>query len=69
MKVSVKVQQLGQIVFCRRADNGFGHVLIPRIIALEGYYQKPSNCFRQAMCGHEERLIAKDLGQEKVRFG
>ncbi|MEH2531578.1 hypothetical protein V1277_002043 [Bradyrhizobium sp. AZCC 1588] len=48
MKVSVKVQHLGQLVFCRRADNGFGHVLI-RIMALQGYYQKPSNCFLQTL--------------------
>ena len=42
MKVSVKVQHLGQIVFRRRADNGFGHGLTPGIMALQGYYQKPS---------------------------
>jgi hypothetical protein len=39
MKVSVKVQQPGQIVFCRRADNGFDHVLLPRIMSLLAYYQ------------------------------
>jgi hypothetical protein len=37
MKVSVKIQHLGQILFCRSADNGLSHGLAPTIMALQEY--------------------------------
>ena len=43
LRESVKVQQLRQIVVCRRAHDGFGHGLIPGNAAPREYYQRPAS--------------------------